>query len=175
MKDKKALIIVDNFSGHKLDDKEINILREKGILIKFLRPYTTSLVQPLDLSINRILKSQMKEEWISWFSKNPGENPTKTSIYSWFHKAFKSITPVNIIKAFILSGISNDTNGSEDILSSNLQLLRSKNEEITRMEELADEKNYYWDVYESPEYQYYDEGSQKHEGEYVFENIIPLM
>ena len=39
LKGKTALIIVDNFSGHKLEDNEVKILKEQGILLKFLRPY----------------------------------------------------------------------------------------------------------------------------------------
>jgi len=153
LKGKTALLIIDNFSGHKLDDKDVQSLKNDGILIKFLRPYTTNLCQPLDLNINYILKSRMKESWIDWFSNNPGENPAKQVIYSWFRKGFESITPLNIIKAFLLSGISNNPDGTEDILSPNIMLLRNK--QFTNMAANQQEALFYEDLYNNPEHQDY--------------------
>jgi len=110
----------------------------------------------------------MKEQWVDWFAKNSGQNPTKAIIYSWFRKAFGSITAVNIIKAFLTSGISNDADGSEDILSANLLLLKTKQVEVTQVKEQSDEKAFYEDAYGSPEHQNC-EIIQRDHGEYVFE------
>ena len=58
------MVIIDNFSGHKLEEKQYRELEKVGIFIKYLRPYTTHLCQPLDLNINFILKSKIKN--IGW-------------------------------------------------------------------------------------------------------------
>jgi len=142
-------------------------LKENRILIKFLKPYTTHLCQPLDLSINYILKSRMKEQWIDWFKNNPGISPSKQAIYIWFKKAFDSLTPLNIIKAFLLSGISNDVNGIEDLLSPNLLLLRNKSVKPSQICEPQEEEMYYQDAYGAEEHQYFND--MEIEGEYIFE------
>ena len=125
-KDKKVLLIMDNFSAHKIEDEKMKELEEFGLMIRNLKPYTINICQPLDLNINYLVKSQMKEAWMNWFGINSNVNPTKQIIYSWFVKAFKGITPLSIIKAFLMSGISNELDGTSDILCPNLVTLRKK-------------------------------------------------
>ena len=72
----------------------------------------------------------MKDEWIKWFDTDPSLNPTKQMIYNWFAKAFQSITFKDVIKAFLMSGISNELDGSEDLLSSMLLKFRKEREQI---------------------------------------------
>jgi len=127
---KKALLIVDNFSGHNLSEEAKKKFYDLGIIIKHLRPYTTSMCQPLDLCINYLIKKFMKDEWIKWFDTDPSLNPTKQMIYNWFAKAFQSITFKDVIKAFLMSGISNELDGSEDLLSSMLLKFRKEREQI---------------------------------------------
>lgn len=128
VEDRKALFIVDNFSGHnltKIEKEEIET--ELNVVIKHLKPYTTVFCQPLDLNINAIVKRRMKEEWLKWFiTENRTKAPCKQDIYTWFTCAWKTINPANIIKAFLMSGLSNDISGSEDILCLNLIKLKQK-------------------------------------------------
>lgn len=170
LKGKTAVLIVDNFSGHHLEESVVQGLKKFGLIIKFLRPYTTSLCQPLDLSINYLIKSHMKQDWITWFNKSPGSNPNKQIVYSWFKKAYDSITPLNIIKAFLISGISNDPQGNEDILSPNLLSLRARNQERTKTHKDTGEAPFYENIYDSPEHQYF-QFSKEDEGEYVFNDV----
>jgi len=128
-KTKKALLVIDNFAGHKFEEQKLAEFEQQGLIIKYLRPYTTSICQPLDLNINFLLKSSLKDQWIDWIDQHPNINPTKQTIYNWLVQAWKKITPLNIIKAFLMSGISNDLDGSSDILCPNLQKLKKKNNE----------------------------------------------
>jgi len=151
-KDQKALIIIDNFSAHKLEESQYLEFEKLGIFIRYLKPYTTHLCQPLDLNINFILKSKMRTEWMEWMEKQEGTNPSKTTIYNWFYKSWKAITPLNIVKAFLMSGISNDLNGSEDILSESLTRLRAFNHEReTMFSKEAASKEFFEDVNGNPE------------------------
>jgi len=114
---------------YKIEEQKLVELEQQGLIIKYLKPCTTNICQPLDLNINFILKSHLKDKWINWIDKHPNVNPTKQTIYNWFVQAFKGITPLSIIKAFLMSGISNDLDGSPGILCPNLQKLGKKNNE----------------------------------------------
>ena len=64
----KKLIIMDKFSFHKDNIKLI----EYNDLIKvlFLLPNTTGLSQPLDISVNNLVKKNLPQFWIANFSKD---------------------------------------------------------------------------------------------------------
>jgi len=102
-KTKKALLVIDNFAGHKFEEQKLAEFEQQGLIIKYLRPYTTSICQPLDLNINFLLKSSLKDQWIDWIDQHPNINPTKQTIYNWLVQAWKKITPINIIKTFLMS------------------------------------------------------------------------
>lgn len=55
----KGLLIVDNHKVHTYD-KLIDDLKKISYEILYLPPNTTDLLQPLDLSINRIYKKNIK-------------------------------------------------------------------------------------------------------------------
>jgi len=123
---KKGLLILDGFSGHKFDDKEREeIEKELNVFLCYLPPYTTNILQPLDLNINALLKRNMKNSWVDWFSKENSLRK-KQVIYRWFVLAWRSITSLNIIKSFLMGGISSDLNGKDDNLSNNLKLFKQQ-------------------------------------------------
>jgi len=155
LKDCKSLFIIDNFSGHIMEEKErVDIEKELNIIIKYLRPYTASLVQPLDLSINYLLKHKLKQEWLEWFIKkdNPQEKakyPSKQDIYNWFARSWRTISPPNIVKAFLHSGISNSLDNSEDFLCRFLSVqFQSESQPKSSQNIDQEEKDFYKDIYE---------------------------
>ena len=164
---RKALLVVDNFAGHNLDTKQkTQIEQDLNVIIKFLKPYTTSICQPLDLSTNSILKRKMKDEWLDWYidPSNISKTPSKQFIYDWFAKSWNAITQTNNIKAFLLSGISNDLNGDEDILCLNLVQMKKKQaedaekfkSESEEAEELH-ERDFNTDPYSLPVHQLFED------------------
>lgn len=165
LKNKKGLLLIDRFSGHKFEDDEREELEKQlNIFIRYLPAHTTSYLQPLDLNVNGILKNRMRESWIDWFNSSEVV-PNKQIIYRWFSTAWKSITPLNIIKAFLTSGLSCDISGKEDILSHNVRLLREKNakEEEPCVKGDPELKKFFEDPYESPENIFYADDSQLQE------------
>ena len=173
-KDKKALVIVDNFSGHNLEPEEKKKFEKLGIIIKHLRPYTTSYCQPLDLNVNFLVKKKMKDYWMDWFSNDESQTPRKQTLYGWFAKSWDSITALNIVKAFLNSGIPNDLDGKEDFFSQNLCLLRTKrnSDQPSKTEEIKEEEKedledleYFDDPYKKFEDLY--DNKEEEMGEYI--------
>lgn len=69
--DKKILLLFDNFKGHKTE-KVNNFLQLEYplITVKTLPPNTTSILQPLDVGINRPFKVHIKNKYLEWLIKH---------------------------------------------------------------------------------------------------------
>ena len=65
--DKKILLLYDNFRGHKTENV-LNFLKNKLPLVKYmlLPPNTTSILQPLDVGINKPFKCYINEQYCEW-------------------------------------------------------------------------------------------------------------
>ena len=59
---KRSLLILDLFSAHKCD-KVKDLLQSLNTNILFIPSGLTSILQPLDLYINKPLKTQMTQQW----------------------------------------------------------------------------------------------------------------
>ena len=79
--DKKILLLYDNFKGH-CTNTIINFLNKKLPLVKIimLPPNTTSILQPLDVGINKPFKSYIKKKYNMWLIKNLDEFETVSEI-----------------------------------------------------------------------------------------------
>jgi hypothetical protein len=102
----KGLFLFDCFSGH-LDEKIFCELRKINCEWAVIPPGCTSLVQPLDVSINRPFKSKLKNSWTEWFSKKTktdNKAPQKQQIYNWIVDALQDISSSMVIKSFLASG-----------------------------------------------------------------------
>jgi hypothetical protein len=70
-KDKKILLLYDNFRGHRTD--KVNDFIEKNfpmIEILLLPSNTTPILQPLDVGINKPFKSYIKNKYLGWLIKS---------------------------------------------------------------------------------------------------------
>ena len=52
--------------------------------------------------------------------------PKKQDIYDWIHNALNLVSPRDVVKAFLTSGVSVALGGEEDALSSNVMRLRKE-------------------------------------------------
>lgn len=69
-KDKNLLLIFDNFSGHVTPSVKEFIKTEYPLVkVITLPPNTTSILQPLDVAINKPFKAYIKSNYITWFTK----------------------------------------------------------------------------------------------------------
>ena len=65
--DKPALLIPDNFKGQSTDDG-LWLLESNNIFVCFIPPNCTDRLQPMDLSVNKVVKNHLREKFESWYA-----------------------------------------------------------------------------------------------------------
>ena len=63
----KALLIFDVFAAHRVESV-LSKLDENNVLVIFIPPNCTDMLQPLDISVNKPLKAEIKRRFINWYS-----------------------------------------------------------------------------------------------------------
>jgi hypothetical protein len=78
-KNEQLCLLLDSGSFHKLESVK-KLLEENSIKLFILPPGTTSLIQPLDVCINKPFKDQMRLKYSEWFRDHGSkeENSGKT-------------------------------------------------------------------------------------------------
>ena len=99
----KGLFVFDCFSGH-IDEKIFNELKKINCDWAVIPPGCTSLVQPLDVSVNRSFKTKLKSSWSNWFQMKKA--PSKQNIYNWIADSLDNLPVSIIIKSFLTTGNS---------------------------------------------------------------------
>lgn len=64
--DKAELVIMNNFKG-QITDAVTNLL-DNNILVTLLPPNTTDLLQPMDISVNKLAKKYLRRQFKEWYS-----------------------------------------------------------------------------------------------------------
>lgn len=104
-KNKKILLLYDNFRGHKTP-KVVEFLKINlpFVDVFHLPPNTTSILQPLDVGVNKSFKSTIKRQYINWLIQN-----------FEYRKVLLSETKINRIK-LLIEWINNSWNNIDDDL-----------------------------------------------------------
>ena len=123
-KGRHALLVLDAFKGHTKEDV-LAKLSEKNITYMVIPGGCTSKLQPLDVSLNIPFKSYIRGAWEEFIVKAVEQGtrmdasiPTasKTEIVQWIQAANDCLNaqPDMIKKSFLVCGISNKLDGSEN-------------------------------------------------------------
>lgn len=117
---KKILLIWDRAKTHLNEDTK-KLLEENSIIQVFIPPGMTRILQPLDVSINKPFKDLLKDMYIQACinAKKHIEKVKREIIINWIVDAWNNKNNINenIIKnSFLITGISNNEDGSEDYL-----------------------------------------------------------
>ena len=62
----KALLVMDVFKAHRCEEV-LQKLEESNVIVIFVPPNCTDQLQPLDLSVNKPIKAQMRKCFINWY------------------------------------------------------------------------------------------------------------
>ena len=117
---KPAILVLDSFRGHLT--KDVNAAMKKINVCPAVIPGgCTSLLQPLDVSINKPMKDRARQLWQEYMlqmsdTDTPTKSPSKQQILDWIVAAQEQVNQDMICKSFLVTGITNKLDGSEDYL-----------------------------------------------------------
>ena len=110
--------IMDKATFH-YDSDILQKFTNENKFISFIPSGLTRYLQPLDVSVNKIFKSAIKEKYIQYCISNGNENikVSRTNIIDWICSVWNNdeiISRELIYNSFRCTGIGNNLNGSED-------------------------------------------------------------
>jgi len=115
------MLVVDAFKVH-LTDSMKNQLCKMNTELVVMPGGMTSVLQPMDVTINTPFKDRLRQEYLTWIS-DPARELTETGkikraasseVARWVLAAWKAIPESNIIRSFKKCCISNAFDRSED-------------------------------------------------------------
>lgn len=118
---KKSLLVWDQFRAHmtnKVKGKCASINTTQAVIPGGL----TSILQPLDVVLNKPFKDRMRQKWMAWMASGQQEQtksgnfkrPSLSLVSTWVKEAWDDIPSQMVAKAFLKTGISNRMDGTED-------------------------------------------------------------
>ncbi|CAI7923534.1 unnamed protein product [Closterium sp. NIES-53] len=129
---REALVVLDSYRGH-LTEAVGQTMRMFRLTRAVIPGGCTSLLQPLDVSVNRAFKAGTRHRYGTWFEDigintrtRAGEMPPAETVLKWIDESWQEVPEELIRKSFVTCGISTKLDGSEDHLV--LAHLRDKGE-----------------------------------------------
>ena len=120
---RRSLLVYDVFEAHVTESVKAAIAKENTNLA-VVPGGLTSLRQPLDVSLNKPFKDNVRKKWMQWTADGIHEliadgrqkRPSDELIFSWISEAWHEIPGEMIVASFLKCGITNNLDGSEDDL-----------------------------------------------------------
>lgn len=117
----RSLLVWDMFRAHLCDSVKAK-LKDYRTRQAVIPGGCTSVLQPLDVSVNKPFKTYIRKLWISWMISGEKEftkggamkKPGLSLVVEWVKEAWDSIPEELIIKSFKKCAISNAMDGTED-------------------------------------------------------------
>ena len=135
----QSLLVWDSFSAH-LTDTVKQQLRENKTVTAVIPGGLTSLVQPLDVCLNKPFKDRLWEKWMTWMMSGektftPGGQLRAASLVTvcqWVKESWQELSKEMVERFFKKCGISNALDGTED------DLVWEEEEDSSQVEEEPD-------------------------------------
>ena len=120
---KKSMLVWDMFKAHLSEDVKAS-LKAHNTDIAVIPGGLTSVLQQLDVSLNKPFKDYMRQCWNEWMTSDlhtftPAGNMRATSLSTvceWVLKAWNEVRTDSVIKSFKKCSISNAMDVTEDNL-----------------------------------------------------------
>ena len=120
------MMVYDSFRGH-LEESVKTKFRDNGIDLAVIPGGLTSVCQPLDVTINKPFKDNLRKEWHLWMAGG-GAGVTAagnlrrarlSDVCGWVKNAWERIPSEMIIESFKTCQISTSLDGSDDEMTDN--------------------------------------------------------
>ena len=118
-KRRPSLLFLDTFSAH-LTDKVKDAFQNSNTTVLVIPDGCTSILQPLDVSINKPIKAYMRNSWVQYMLEHSDDEvikkPPKQLVVSWMEEANEKLDSNLCIvkKSFLVTGLSNALGKEED-------------------------------------------------------------
>ena len=119
----QKILIMDTAGSHTTDDVK-DALSDANIDHLYIPGGCTHLLQPLDVTVNKVLKEKIREQYLTWLQKSvdqkkedkPSINPPELqNIMDWSLEALTHINADLCEKAFKTTGITSDFDLLKDV------------------------------------------------------------
>jgi len=116
-----SMLVLGAFKGHVTDSMKDQLHKMKTELV-VIPGGMTSVLQPMDISINKPFKDRLRQQYLTWIA-DPARELTETGkikcaapseVARWVSAAWKAIPESIIIRSFKKCCISNALDRSED-------------------------------------------------------------
>lgn len=123
LRNQHSLLVWDMFRSHVTESTK-NRLAQNNTKIAVIPGGLTSMLQPLDVSLNKPFKDHMREQWNNWmmsgeksYTKGGAMGAASLDVLCDFViKSWEKVKVETVIKSFKKCGISNAMDGTEDDL-----------------------------------------------------------
>ena len=120
-RNEQSLLVWDSFRAHLTDEVKADLKRRK-IDVAVIPGGLTPVLQPLDKSLNKPFKDNVRRKYLAWMISSPFEYtpagkkkaPSRNLVLRWVHEAWREIPVEMVAKSFKTCGISNSLDGTED-------------------------------------------------------------
>ena len=117
------LLVVDQYRPHQNSDNIELAKSDCNAEVVLIPGGCTSLAQPMDRCVNKPFKEAIRQSWEEWMrmpraltKQGNLKQPTRQDVIGWVSKAWRGIRVDLLVKSFLVCGISNSLDDSQDDL-----------------------------------------------------------
>lgn len=118
---RRSLLVLDSFEAHKTEQVKRSFKSENTDLA-VIPGGLTSVLQPLDVCLNKPFKDRVRQKWMAWMAEGIHEltasgrqkKPSEELMCQWIGEAWRDIPREMVANSFLKCGITNSLDGSED-------------------------------------------------------------
>ena len=122
IKKDNSLLVLDAFRCHRSEDQLKHLKKQHKTDVAIIPGGMTSILQPLDVSVNKPFKNKLHDLWTEWmstgeksFTKGGGVRaPDLALICKWIVHVWQELDPQIIVHSFVKCCISSALDGSQD-------------------------------------------------------------
>ena len=118
---RRSLLVLDAFETHKTEQVK-RLLKSENTDLAIIPCGLTSVLQPLDVCLNKPFKDRVGQRWMAWMAVGIHEltatgrskKPSEELMCQWIGEAWHDIPREMVARSFLKCGITNALDGLED-------------------------------------------------------------